>query len=96
MILGDYEKIDLILQKKSLQKFLPENLKSYFLDDEQIIELKYPLIKNLEKIKSFNIEKLKIIENELIGIKGQYLLFRDNYVLNVRKYTGYNFTISLG
>ena len=43
---------------------------SYFLDDEQIIELKYPLIKNLEKIKSFNIEKLKIIENELIGVKG--------------------------
>ena len=60
------------------------------------IRLKYPLIKNLEKIKSFNIEKLKIIENELIGVKGQYLLFKNNYVLNIRKYTGYNFTISLG
>ena len=96
MILGDYEKIDLISQKKSLKKSLPENLTRYFLDDEQIIELKYPQIKNLEKIKSFNVEKLKIIENELIGLKGQYLLFRDNYVLNVRKYTGYNFTVSLG
>ena len=96
MILGDYEKIDLISQKKSLKKSLPENLTRYFLDDEQIVELKYPQIKNLEKIKSFNIEKLNIIENELIGVKGQYLLFRDNYVLNVRKYTGYNFTVSLG
>ena len=60
------KRLILISQKTSLKKSLPENLMSYFLDDEQIIELKYPLIKNLEKIKSFNIEKLKIIENELI------------------------------
>ena len=60
-----------------------------------MIDLKYPIIKNLEKIKSFNIEKFKTIKKNLIGIKGQYLMFDDNHVLNVRKYTGYNFTIKI-
>ena len=94
MILGQYEKLDLLQKKDELQYQLPGELKKYLLKDEKIIELKYPVIQNLDKIKSFNIEKFKSIDKKLIGIKGQYLIFDDNHVLNVRKYTGYNFTIS--
>lgn len=95
MILGEHKKLDLLEEKKELKKCLSENLKEYFLIDEEIIELKYPIIQKLDKIKSFNIEKLESIEEDLIGIKGQYLLFNNNYVLNIRKYTGFNFTVTL-
>ena len=94
MILGQYEKLDLLQKKNDLQYHLSDELKKYLLEDEKIIELKYPIIQNLDKIKSFNIEKFKSLDKKLIGIKGQYLMFDDNHVLNVRKYTGYNFTIS--
>ena len=95
MILGQYDEVDLIKKKNDLQEYLPSKLKKYYLKNEDIIELKYPIIKNLEKIKSFNIEKFKSIKESLIGIKGQYLMFNDNHVLNVRKYSGYNFTIKI-
>ena len=94
MILGQYEKLDLLQKKDDLQYHLSDELKKYLLKDEKLIELKYPVIQNLDKIKSFNIEKFKSIDKKLIGIKGQYLMFEDNHVLNVRKYTGYNFSIS--
>ena len=94
MILGQYEKLDLLQKKDDLQCHLTDKLKKYLLKDEKLIELKYPVIQNLDKIKSFNIEKFKSLDKKLIGIKGQYLMFDDNHVLNVRKYTGYNFTIS--
>ncbi len=94
MILGQYEKLDLLQKKNDLQNYLSDELKKYLLKDEKTIELKYPVIQNLDKIKSFNIEKLKSLDKKLIGIKGQYLMFDDNHVLNIRKYTGYNFTIS--
>ena len=95
MILGQYDELDLIDKKNDLHEYLPNNLEKYYLNDENIVELKYPIINNLEKIKSFNIEKFKTINKKLIGIKGQYLMFDDNHVLNVRKYTGYNFTIKV-
>ena len=95
MILGEYDELNLIDKKNDLHEYLPNNLKKYYLNDENIIELKYPIINNLEKIKSFNIEKFRTINKKLIGIKGQYLMFDDNHVLNVRKYTGYNFTIKV-
>lgn len=95
MILGQYDELDLINKKNDLHEYLPSNLDKYYLNNENIVELKYPIINNLEKIKSFNIEKFKSIKKKLIGIKGQYLMFDDSHVLNVRKYTGYNFTIKV-
>ena len=95
MILGQYDELDLINKKNDLHEYLPSNLDKYYLNNENIVELKYPIIINLEKIKSFNIEKFKSIKKKLIGIKGQYLMFDDSHVLNVRKYTGYNFTIKV-
>ena len=36
-----------------------------------------------------NFDKIPVITGKLNGIKGQYLLFDDNTVLNIRKHTGY-------
>ena len=42
-----------------------------------------------EKVKSLSFDKLEVIEGQLLGIKGQYLLLDDNRVLNIRKHNGY-------
>ena len=49
----------------------------------------------LDKIKSINIEKTPNIIGTLTGIKGQYLIIDNLYVLNVRKYTGYSFQVEI-
>jgi len=43
--------------------------------------------------ESLSFEKMNIIEGRLWGIKGQYLLFDDGSVLNIRKHNGYNVSL---
>ena len=54
-----------------------------------IPSLEYP-----EKVKSVGFDKFPEIEGRLAGIKGQYLIFDDNRVLNIRKHNGYHVTLS--
>ena len=41
------------------------------------------------KIKSLDFEKEPLVSGILTGIKGQYLMFEGNRVINIRKYGGY-------
>ena len=63
--------------------------------DNDVIDLVYPQLEQLDKIKSINIEKTPNIIGTLTGIKGQYLIIDNLYVLNVRKYTGYSFQVEI-
>ena len=42
-----------------------------------------------EKLKTLNLDKTPAYEGVLKGIKGQYLLFEDDTVFNVRSWEGY-------
>ena len=55
-------------------------------------EIDYPVNEYPTKIKSYNIDKTPKIEDKLLGIKGQYLIF-ENAVLNIRKFQGYQLQI---
>ena len=46
------------------------------------------------KIISLNFDKQPVVDAELIGIKGQYLIF-DSGVLNVRKFAGYHLLVDI-
>ena len=48
-----------------------------------------------EKVKSLGFDKTPRIEGRLTGIKGQYLIFENGEVLNIRKHTGYVVTIEI-
>jgi hypothetical protein len=61
-----------------------------WVDCKAIIDIKYPSIDYPEKVKSINLEKTPEYTGKLIAIKGQYLLFADGAVINLRKYAGYN------
>ena len=87
------ENIDLIQLKNELIDVIDDEYKQFILQDESVVDFAYPHIKFPEKVKSLDLLKVNHIEARLIAIKGQYLLFDNNTVLNIRKHTG--FTISL-
>ena len=61
----------------------------YITDDNNITQLQYPNQNLPEKISSINLDKNNYFSGILIGIKGQYLIFNNGNVINVRKYGGY-------
>ena len=95
MLQGDYNKINLKEKKKELTGLLTNEYKQYLSIDNTITNINYPQLDNLSKIKSINLEKTPNVKGILTGIKGQYLIFDNLYVLNIRKYTGYHFTIDI-
>ena len=62
--------------------------------NESVVEIEYPVISHPEKVTSLNFDKIPEVTGVLNGIKGQYLIFDDNRVLNIRKHNGYRVTVS--
>jgi hypothetical protein len=56
--------------------------------DAKTEDINYPVLNYPDKVKSINFDKQPIVEGQLLGIKGQYLIF-DTGVINVRKFTSY-------
>jgi hypothetical protein len=81
--------IDLLEEKKSTAAYLPDELASYISPDDEILEIQYPVRQYPAKIKSLSFDKMDAISGKLTGIKGQYLIFSDGSVLNIRKHNGY-------
>jgi hypothetical protein len=81
--------INLLEEKQRVYRLLPSELKKYFEPDNTITEMIYPAESFPLKIKSIGFDKTPAIEGTLKGIKGQYLIFNDDSVLNIRKHNGY-------
>ena len=81
--------IDLKEKKKEMIAHLAPELQNYESEDNEITEITYPATEYPEKVKSLSFDKLEEITGRLWGIKGQYLIFDDGTVLNIRKHTGY-------
>jgi hypothetical protein len=60
---------------------------------EQTVTINYPVLEHPKKCKSFNFDKTSEVSGQLMGIKGQYLIF-DNGVINIRKFGGYEVVVS--
>lgn len=54
----------------------------------------YPVQCYPDKVSTFNFDKEPVVEGELCGIKGQYLLFAGG-ALNIRKFTAYETELSV-
>jgi len=64
-----------------------------YVEDAETVEIRYPVLRWPEKIVSLNFDKTPAISGRLQGIKGQYLIL-DTGVLNMRKFGGYELTLS--
>ena len=83
------ESIDLEEAKQNAWEYLDPELQEYIIDDDDITEIEYPVLNYPVKIKSLNFDKVTTIKGILTGIKGQYLIFDDQNVVNIRRHTGY-------
>lgn len=81
--------IDLISEKEKARENLADEFVPYFLEDHEIITINYPVLAYPEKVKSISLDKIGTVEGILTGIKGQYLIIDNFYVLNIRKHNGY-------
>lgn len=76
------------------QDSVPYKLKDYLHLDTSLFKGRYPVLEYPVKVVSFNQEKAPSISGVLNGIKGQYLLFDANRVINIRKYQGYEVRVT--
>ena len=89
------ESIDLEEEKWSCYELLPSDLQQYFVEDDTIYNFIYPSEKHPTKISSINLQKTAAIEGVLTGIKGQYLIFDNEYVFNVRRHTSFEIELNI-
>ncbi len=68
------------------EEFGEENIT--FLEDNTVTSIDFPVLEYPKKVVSLSFDREKNIKGELLGIKGQYLLFPQG-VLNIRKFTSY-------
>ncbi|MDG2394953.1 DUF2797 domain-containing protein [Candidatus Thioglobus sp.] len=59
----------------------------------EALDINYPVVEYPSKISSLNFDKTPNITGVLKGIKAQYLIL-DTGVLNIRKYSAYNITLT--
>lgn len=95
MLKNDIKDEDLVDWRFKLKEFIPEEAMPYFLENNTETHLEFPVLQYPEKPKSLNLDKTPRYEGTLKGIKGQYLIFEDNTVFNVRSNEGYVVTIEL-
>jgi len=96
MLKNDVLDADLIEEREKLKMHIPEEAQEYFLaNNGKVTEINYPVKQYPTKIKTLNLEKTPLYSGKLKGVKGQYLLFEDNTVFNVRNSEGYSVIISI-
>jgi hypothetical protein len=88
MLKNEVKDEDLVAWRERLKEFIPEEAKNYFIESNTETSLDFPVEKYPLKLKSLNMEKAREYIGKLSGIKGQYLIFEDDTVFNVRSNEG--------
>lgn len=88
MLKNDVEDESLVDWRNKLKNYIPEEAASYFIENNSETQLNFPVEKYPEKPKSLNLLKTPTYTGKLVGIKGQYLIFDDETVFNVRANEG--------
>jgi len=83
----------LLMWKNRAFDALPGMFESFFSDNDTITLISYPVISYPDKVRSLKLDSTPVFTKRLSGIKGQYLLFDDDSVFNVRSHAGYRVTL---
>jgi len=94
MLKGELSEERLLDKRDELLQFIPDELQSFILKDEQIQTINFPVLETPTTVKSMKLDKVPLFEKKLVGIKGQYLIFDDNTVINIRSHEGYRISLS--
>ncbi len=88
MLKNDIQDENLVEWRERLKVYIPEEAKDYFIENNTETNIDFPVLKYPEKPKSLNLVKQREYTGKLVGIKGQYLIFEDETVFNVRSNEG--------
>jgi len=77
---------DLLAEKRRLALLMPDPGAAA---EDEVTRIVFPVERYPVKVKSVGFDKEPNIGGVLAGIKGQYLIFDDDRVLNVRRHQGY-------
>ncbi|MCM4169502.1 hypothetical protein KCTC52924_00536 [Arenibacter antarcticus] len=89
MLTNDVVDEDLVEQRNKLRQYIPKEATDYFIENNKETHLEFPVLQYPTKVKSLNLDKTPVYQGILKGIKGQYLIFEDNTVFNIRSNEGY-------
>jgi hypothetical protein len=96
MLQNEAEPIDWVSERNKAIDHLPKELKPYVLhENTEPLAIEFPVNRYPEKVKSLNLIKEQNYTAVLKGIKGQYLIFEDDTVFNVRSNEGLVVNLSL-
>lgn len=84
---------ELLSLRERIPGLLPAQLHSYLLPAEEPTLIHYPVLHYPAKVKSVQLAKQPLVKGRLVGIKGQYLIWEDGQVLNVRNHSGHHVEI---
>jgi len=96
MLQNAVETFDLIAEKAKVESLIPAEAREFFYSQkDDLYDLQYPVLNYPAKVNSLNLDKTPSFSGKLTGIKGQYLLFENGTVFNVRGSEGYVVTINV-
>ncbi|MEL4308980.1 DUF2797 domain-containing protein [Joostella sp. CR20] len=88
MLQNDIVDEDLKQYRDQLKQYIPEETLPYFIEYNTETNIDFPVEAYPVKPSSLNLSKTPTYEGVLKGIKGQYLIFEDQTVFNVRANEG--------
>lgn len=85
------EPVDFAAELERCRAALPPDLAEFVVPADQIhpVTINFPVSAAPLKVSSINLAKLGAFSGTLAGIRGQYLIFSDNHVMNVRRHSGF-------
>ena len=89
MLKNEITHVDLTEKREEVFKLIPKEYHKYLLKKEDILNIQYPVNVYPTKVNSLSFDKTPTIQGRLMGIKGQYLIFENGQVLNMRKHQAY-------
>ena len=90
MLTNTFEPLDLVAERLKVEHLIPTEVQEYFYHQKvDLYEMQYPVLEYPTKVTSLSLDKTPNFQGKLMGIKGQYLLFEDGTVFNVRGSEGY-------
>lgn len=81
--------VDLLQVKSEHKSMLTSEQIEMYSENDKIWEIHYPIENYPAKVKSLNLTKEPEFEGVLSGVRGQYLIFEDGKVFNVRGHEGF-------
>lgn len=96
MLKNEVPPTDLLEERLKTEALLPNEVRDYFFNQQaNLYQMNYPVLFYPKKVTSLSLDRTPNFKGKLSGIKGQYLLFQDGTVFNVRTFEGYVVKINI-